>query len=37
MTILEIRLNLPDQVALVAQQAGLLSDQAPGSLSWHPR
>ena len=28
MTILEIKLNLPDQIALEAQRAGLLSGQA---------
>jgi cytochrome P450 len=31
-TTVEIRLNLPDQVALDAQRAGLLSDQAIGRL-----
>ena len=28
MTILEVKLNLPDQIALQAQRAGLLSGQA---------
>jgi cytochrome P450 len=28
MTTVEVRLNLPDQVALEAQRAGLLSDEA---------
>jgi hypothetical protein len=32
MTTLEVKLNLPDQVALEAQRAGLLSDQAIGRL-----
>lgn len=32
MTTVEIRLNLPDQLALDAQRAGLLSDQAIGRL-----
>ena len=32
MTTVEIKVNLPDQVALEAQQAGLLSDQAIGRL-----
>ncbi len=32
MTTVEIKLNLPDQVALEAQRAGLLSDLAIGRL-----
>ena len=32
MTTLELKLNLPDQVALEAQRAGLLSDKAIGRL-----
>src|SRR6266571_304952 len=32
MTTIEVKLNLPDQVALEAQRAGLLSDQAIGRL-----
>ena len=32
MTTVEVRLNLPDQVALEAQRAGLLTDQAIGRL-----
>lgn len=32
MTTLELKLILPDQVALAAQQAGLLADQAIGRL-----
>ncbi len=32
MTTLDLKLNLPDQVALEAQRAGLLSDQAIAGL-----
>ena len=32
MTTVEVRLNLPDQVALEAQRAGLLSDEAMSGL-----